>query len=369
MVDKINRRGSIKAVAGAFAATAVASSFPAPAIASGVREWVMVSTFPKGSPGLQQSGANVAKNIEELSGGRIKVKAFGAGELVPAMETFDAVRENKAQLGNSMPYFWTGKDKLASFFSAAPGGLTAEEQAAWLYHGGGQELWDEVYAQYNLKGLMTGAFGSQQAGWFNKEINSLDDLQGLKIRIPGLAGEVLGRLGASPTMLPLGEVIGALQAGTIDAAEFIGGWVDLAFGFPKVAKYFYGPGFHEPGSTEELLVNLDEWNDLEDDLKAVVEHACRSEYAQHSALFTYHQPMALKKIVEEYGVQVKPFPDEVMEAIFKTSNELMLEIGDSSDLSRRIYKSWDAYRQARIQFGDNQTLGLLKWRSKVALNS
>jgi len=351
--------------AGTGAVAAAASGFPAPAIAQDKREWTMISTFPKGSPGLQRSGERVARSIESLSEGRITVKTYGAGELVPALEVFDAVREGKAALANSMPYYWTGKDKLAAFFSACPGGLTAEEQNAWIYHGGGQELWDEFYAQYNLKGFVTGTFGSQQIGWFNKEINSLDDLQGLKIRITGLAGEVMDRLGASTTLLPIGEVMAALQSGTLDATEFLGGWVDSAFGFPKVVKNFYGPGFHEPGSAEELLVNLEEWNALPDDLKSVVDHACRTENAYHSALFAHNQAMALRQISQEYGVNVTTMPDEVLMALFKTSREVVSEIGNSSELGRRIYKSWSEYRKARIDFGSNQTQGFLQWRQRA----
>lgn len=362
MVDQLNRRHVLTALA-AGGAAATASAFPTPAIAQGRKEWIMISTFPKGSPGLQESGERVARAIEALSGGRLVIKTYGAGELVPALEAFDAVREGKAQMANSMPYYWTGKDKLAAFFSAAPGGLIAEEQLAWLYHGGGQELWDEFYGQYGLKGLANGTFGSQQLGWFNKEINSLDDLRGVKIRITGLAGEVMDRLGASSTLTPLGEVMTALQSGTLDAAEFLGGWVDLAFGFPKVAKHFYGPGWHEPGSVLELMINKAEWDNLEDDLKQVVEQASRAETAWHSGLFSYQQAMALRKIKDEFNVNVAVFPDEVQLAMFKMSEEVVREISEASDLGKKIFESWNTYRQARIDFGENQTLGYLKWRS------
>lgn len=352
--------------AGVGAATAATvSSFPKPAIAQDKREWTMVSTFPKGSPGLQRSGERVARSIESLSGGRITVKTYGAGELVPALEVFDAVREGKAQMANSMPYYWTGKDPLSAFFSACPGGLTAEEQSGWIYHGGGQELWDEFYGQYNLKGLMTGTFGSQQVGWFTRDINSLEDLKGLKIRITGLAGEVMDRLGAATTLLPIGEVMAALQSGTLDASEFLGGWVDSAFGFPKVVKNFYGPGFHEPGSAEELMINLDAWNELPDDLKSVIDHACRAENAYHTALFAYQDAMALRKIVDEHNVNVATLPDDVLMALFKTSNEVVAEVGNSSELGRKIYESWSTFRKARIDFGPNQAFGFLDWRARA----
>lgn len=370
MSKQINRRRFLTTASGAAAATVLGTStFPTPAIAQGLREWIMVSTFPKGSPGLQRSGERVARTIESLSDGRIKIKSYGAGEFVPAFETFDAVRENKAQVGNSMPYFWTGKDRRAAFFSAVPSGLIAEEQMGWIYHGGGQALWDELYAGYGLKGFMAGIFGSQQAGWFTKEINSLNDLQGVKMRIPGLAGEVMDRVGASAMQLPLGEVMSALQSGTLDASEFLGGWVDLAFGFPEVAKNYYGPGFHEPGSGQELMLNLEEWNKLPKDLQEIVRHACQSETAYHAGLFAYNQSMALRKITREYGVKVRPFPDDVLEAIFRESEALTAEIGEADDLARRIYQSWSDYRSTRIEFSDVQTEGFLRWRRWAANNA
>ncbi|NIR29349.1 MAG: TRAP transporter substrate-binding protein [Gammaproteobacteria bacterium] len=362
-MNKAIKRRSFLSGAAAGAAGLAASTFPAPAISQGRRQWRMISTFPKGSPGLQKSGERIAKSVKELSQGRLTIKTYGAGELVPALEVFDAVRNNQTEMANSMPYYWTGKDRLAAFFSAAPGGLIAEEQNAWLYHGGGQELWDEFYGGYGLKGFATGSFGSQQIGWFTKEVNSLEDLKGLKMRITGLAGEVLDRLGATTTLLPIGEVMAALQSGTLDAAEFVGGWNDLAFGFHKVAKIYYGPGFHEPGSTEELMVNKAEWDELPEDLKNVVDHACRAENARHSALYSYHQAMALRRLRDKFGVKVMTMPDPVLKAIFETSEEVTAEVGNSSELGRRIYKSWNDYRKARIQFSNNQTLGYLKYRA------
>lgn len=346
-------------------ATVVTSSVPSPAIASGVRRWNMVSTFPKGSPGLERSGSRIARTIETLSEGKIVIENYGAGELVPAFETFDAVRENQAQLGNSMPYFWTGRDRRAGFFSSVPNGLTADEQMAWLYHGEGQALWDELYAEYGLKGFMAGTFGSQQVGWFKNPINSVDDLSGIRMRIPGLAGDVMERLGVNTVQLPLGEVISAIQSGTIDAAEFLGGWADLAFGFPRVADYLYGPGWHEPGASAELMINLSEWEDLSDHLKACVEHAARSETAYHTGLFVHEDAIALQTIVDEHNVNVQPFPDDVLTAMFEAAEEVTREIGDQDDLARRIFSEWDKLRQSRVRFGSVQAKGYLDWRSRT----
>jgi TRAP-type mannitol/chloroaromatic compound transport system substrate-binding protein len=342
---------------------AVASAFPAPAISQDRKEWIMISTFPKGSPGLQMSGERLAQTISALSAGRLTIKTYGAGELAPALEVFDAVREGKAHCGNSMPYYWVAKDQVAAFFSACPGGLTSEEQSAWNHHGGGQQLWDEFYGQYNLKGFIAGSFPYQQLGWFRDEIHSLDDIRGLSIRITGHAGEVLNRMGATTTLMPVGEVFTALQSGVLDAAEFIGGWIDIAFGFHQVAKNFYGPGFHEPGSAEELIINLDAWNSLDDELKEVVRQACRAEEAYHFAELTYNDTMALRALVDEYGVNVGILPDDVLKTMFKLSEEVTAEIAETSPMARKVYESWNRFRVNRIQFGGNHAAGFLKWRA------
>jgi TRAP-type mannitol/chloroaromatic compound transport system substrate-binding protein len=214
-------------------------------------KWKMVTTWPKNFPGLGTAANKLAYLIGEMSGGRIQVKVYGAKELVPAFEIFDAVSKGTAEMGHGAAYYWKGKSEAAQFFTTVPFGLTAQEVNAWMYYGDGLNLWKELYSQFNLVGVPAGNTGVQMGGWFNKEINSLADLKGLKMRIPGLGGEILKRLGGTPVNLPGGELFTALQSGAIDATEWIGPYNDLAFGLFKAAKYYYYPGFHEPGTILE----------------------------------------------------------------------------------------------------------------------
>jgi hypothetical protein len=198
-----------------------------------------------------------------MSGGQLEVRVFAAGELVPAFGSFDAVSSGNAEMCHSVSYYWQGKSPAFNFFTAVPFGLRATEHAAWITYGGGQELWDEVAAPFDIKRFLRASTGVQMGGWFNQEINSLDDYKGLKFRMPGLGGEVLRRLGAAVINLPVGEIFPALQAGTIDGTEWVGPWHDMAAGFYKVAKFYYWPGWHEPGTTGEVMVNLKAWERAE----------------------------------------------------------------------------------------------------------
>ena len=218
-------------------------------------EWKMVTTWPKNFPGLGTGANYLAELIGQMSGGRLKVKVYGAKELVPAFEIFDAVSNGTAEMGHGAAYYWKGKSEAAQFFAAVPFGLTAQEMNAWLYHGGGMELWKEVYEPFGLVPTAAGNTGVQMGGWFNKEINAVADLEGLKMRIPGLGGEVLKRAGGTPVSLPGGEIFPSLQSGAIDATEWVGPYNDLAFGLYKAAKHYYYPGWHEPGTTLECFVS------------------------------------------------------------------------------------------------------------------
>ncbi|MDH5611563.1 MAG: TRAP transporter substrate-binding protein, partial [Gammaproteobacteria bacterium] len=254
-----------------------ASSLVAPAVVSAKEtiQWKMVTTWPKNFPVLGTSANKLAELIEEMSGGRIKVKVYGGGELVPAMEVFDAVSRGTAQMGHGSAYYWKGKVEEAQFFSTVPFGLNAQEMNAWLYHGGGMELWQETYAPFGVVPAAAGNTMVQMAGWFNKEINSVEDLKGLKMRIPGLGGEVLRRAGGTPVNLPGAELFTSLKSGAIDATEWVGPYNDLAFGFYKAAKYYYYPGWHEPGTTLEAIINKAALESLPKDLQSIVMNACK----------------------------------------------------------------------------------------------
>lgn len=307
--------------------------------------WKMVTTWPPNFPALGTGANYLAEQITRMSGGRLEVKVYGAGELVPAFEVFDAVSAGTAQMGHGSAYYWKGKLPEAQFFSTVPFGLTAQEMSGWLYFGGGLELWREAYAPHGLVPFDAGNTTVQTAGWFNREINSVDDLKGLKMRIPGLGGEVLRRLGVTVQNIPGGELFQALNDGTIDATEWVGPYNDLAFGLHKAAKYCYYPGWHEPGTVLECMVNKAAFDALPDDLQAIVEIACRATSQQMVAEFTARNGRALQTLVEEHGVEVRPLPATVLEAIQAASDEVAREVGTRNAMAQRIFASFDAYRR------------------------
>jgi TRAP-type mannitol/chloroaromatic compound transport system substrate-binding protein len=245
-------------------------------VSKNIIQWKMVTCWPRDFPGGGTHSQKLATRITDASDGRLEIKNYAAGELVPAFEVFDAVREGTAQCGHAAPYYWISKHKAIPFFCTVPGGMTASEKAAWIIYGGGQALWDEVYAEFGVKGFLCGNTGVQMGGWFQKEINSLEDFQGIKMRMPGLGAEVINRMGGTAVNMPAGEIMPALQSGVIDAAEWVGPWNDLALGFYKVAKYYYGPGFHEGGTANELIMHKESYESLSQDLKAIVKHACHA---------------------------------------------------------------------------------------------
>jgi len=265
----INRRNAIKLV-GAGTGAVVASGFiAAPAIAQGKRELKLVTAWPKNFPGLGTGAQRFADRVTAATAGRITVKLFASGELVPAFEAFDAVSTGSADMYHAAEYYWQGKSKAFNFFAGVPLGMTAPEFDAWIYYGGGQALWDELSAGFNLKTLLCGNTGPQMGGWFKKEINSVEDLKGLKIRMPGLGGEVMRRIGAAAVSMPGGEIFTSLQSGAIDATEFVGPWNDLALGFYKITKNYYYPGFQEPGTANGLGINKAVWESLTEDEQAL----------------------------------------------------------------------------------------------------
>ncbi len=315
---------------------------------SRVLKWKMVTTWPSNFPGLGTGAAHLAALITQMSGGRIEVKVFGAGELVPALEVFDAVQSGTAELGHGAAYYWKGKSEAAQFFGAVPFGMNAQEVNGWLYAGGGIELWQELFAPFGVRPEPAGNTGVQLGGWFRKEIRSVADLKGLKMRIPGLGAEVLKRAGGTPVNLPGGEIFTALQTGAIDATEWVGPYNDLAFGLHTVAKHCYYPGWHEPGSVLECLINKSAYDALPADLQAVVTGACRIVNNDMLAEYTARNPVALKSLIEEHGVSVKPFPDDVLAAFKKYSTEVVAELGAKDALAKRIFDSYTSFAaQAR----------------------
>ncbi len=347
----------------AVGAVAAASTFPAPAIAQDKIRWKMVTTWPKNFPGLGTGAQRIADAITAMSDGRLTVKLYSARELVPAFEAFDAVREGKAEMSHDAAYYWVAKHKSAPFFCTVPGGLTVQEHNAWIYYGGGQELWDELYGRFGLRAFLAGGSGVQMGGWFQKEIKSLDDIKGIKMRIPGFGAEVINRLGGTAVNLPGGEIMPALQSGVIDATEWVGPWNDLAFGFYKIAKYYYGPGFHEPSSALECIVNLEAYEALPKDLQAIVRHACAAENARMPSEFTAANSASQIVLVEQHGVQIRHLPDDVIRAAFKISADVVAETAEVDSLAKRIFENWWKFRAEAIARGPYAEQGYMNART------
>jgi len=308
-------------------------------------KWKLVTTWPKNYPGLGTAPENFAKKVDAMSNGRLQIKVFGAGQLVPAFEVFDAVSQGTAEMGHGASYYWTGKSKAAAFFTSVPFGLNAQEMNGWLHYGGGLELWRELYRDFNLVPFAAGNTGVQMAGWFNREINSMDDIKGLKMRIPGMGGDVITRAGGVSVTIAGGELYTAMQTGVIDALEWVSPYNDIALGFHQVAKYYYYPGWHEPGPTLELIVNKDALATLPADLQAIVETAARAVNQDMLDEYTARNNEALISLVETHGVQLRKLPDEVIAELRSISAEMLEELADDSDISRRIAESVKAFQR------------------------
>lgn len=313
-------------------------------------EWKLVTTWPKNFPGLGSAPERFAEKVGEMSGGRLKIKVYGAGELVPAMGVFGAVSDGAAQMGHGAAYYWKGKVPAAQFFTAVPFGLNAQEMNGWLHHGGGLELWEEVYAPFDLIPMAGGSTGVQMAGWFNKQINSVDDLKGLKMRIPGLGGEVLNRAGGTAVTIPGGELYTALQTGVIDATEWVGPYNDLAFGFYQIAEYYYYPGWHEPGSILEFIVNKTAFEKLPEDLQAIVRTAARDANQDMLDEYTARNNRALKELVEQHGVQLKRLPADVLAHLKKINTEILQETAAEDPQFARVYEAFKEFQQQVIPY-------------------
>ncbi len=340
----MERRKFLTGAAIAGAATTLA----APSVAQGKKEMVIVSTWPRDFPGLGLPAQRLAARIGELTQGEINVKYFAAGERVGAFDSFDEVASGNAQAYIAADYYWKGKHAGWSAFTAIPFGLTYTEMDAWIKYGGGQELWDELAGEFGLKNFAMGNTGVQMGGWFNKEINSADDFKGLKMRIPGLGGDVLAKLGASPVSLPGGQIYENLMSGAIDATEWVGPYNDYFMKFYEAAKYYYFPGMHEPGAQLALGMNGEFWGGLSDNHKAIIEAACNEENARTMAETNANNGAYLNKLINDHGVQLREFNDDVYDAFGEAAAEVLEEARDSNPLAKKIM---DAFIAARTEIG------------------
>ena len=337
-----NRRSFIKgaALAGAGATVAAASSFPAPAVAQKRVEMIVVATWPRDFPGLGTGAQRFAKRIEQMSEGRIKVQYFAAKERVGAFDSFDHVASGKAQAYHAADYYWKGKHPGWAYFTAVPFGLTYTEMNAWIRFGGGQQLWDELAGKFGLKCVMCGNTGVQMGGWFRKEINSSDDLKGLKMRIPGLGGDVMAKLGASPVSLPGGQIYENLVSGAIDATEWVGPWNDSFMKFYEAAKYYYYPGMHEPGSMLSTGMNASWWGKLTKSDQTIIEAAASMENDVMMAEYNAKNGAALKKLVTENGVKLRRFNDDIYDSFGEAAAEVFETVQSHSALAKKIHGSF-----------------------------
>lgn len=336
----MKRRNFMKRAGLVAAAGAASTTLAAPAIAQERFELNLVMPWPKGTPGVGVNAERFVQRVTAMSGGRIVIRLFGAGELVPPFESFDAVQSGSADILHGTPYFWVGKSKAFNYFTTLPFGLNAIELPAWLTYGGGQALWDEVYAGFGLKPFYAGSSGVQAGGWFKTEINSIEDLQGLKIRIAGLGGEVMRRIGAVVVLLPPGEILPSMQSGAIDAAEWIGPWNDVAFGLQKVAKYYYVPAFHEPGPGLEITLNKARYDALPADLQAILQAAAAATAQDTTTDFAYHNIQAFEPLIQDYDVELRAFSDEIIARLGAVTREVAEEIGATDALTQKVHASY-----------------------------
>jgi TRAP-type mannitol/chloroaromatic compound transport system substrate-binding protein len=305
--------------------------------------WSLVTTWPKNYPGLGMAPERFSKLVDEMTQGQLKVTVYGAGEFVPAMGVFDAVSSGAVEMGHGGAYYWKGKVPAAQFFAGVPFGFTADEINAWVNRGGGLELWEELYKPFNMKPLPGGNTGTQMFGWFNKEINSLDDIKGLKMRFPGFGGEVFKRAGGIPVNIPGGELYTAMQTGTIDAVEWVGPYNDLAFGFQQVAKYYYYPGWHEPGSMLEFTINLDAWNSLPPHLQSIVTVAAKAVNQDLLDEYTASNNRALQDLITNHDVQLRELPADVINEFRAISDEILETSAANDPDVKKVYDSFKTF--------------------------
>lgn len=313
---------------------------------SKVYNWKMVTTWPANFPIFQEGAQKFAEEVKVMSNGRLNIQVYAGGELVPPLQVFDAVSQGSVEMGHGSPYYWAGKVPAAQFFSSVPFGMTARGMNAWLYGGGGLELWQEIYQPFNLIAFPMGNTGIQMGGWFNKKIESVDDLQGLRMRIPGLGGKVFKKAGGNPVLMAGSEIYTALERGTIDATEWVAPFHDLRLGLNRAAEYYYYPGWHEPGTEFELMINLAKWKTLPEDLQKIVEVAARANSEWIYGEMEFHNQEALKTLKEQQNIQVLPFPDDVTQTLKQMAKETFDEEAANDAEFKRVYEAYTEFMQS-----------------------
>lgn len=342
----IARRSLLVAGLGSVAACGPREETAAGANSTERHAWRMVTSWPPNFPGFGASANRLAERIQTLSDGRLDIEVFAAGELLPAFEVFDAVSRGQMQMAHSSPTYWRGIVPSAPIFSSVPFGMLAQEHNTWLLHGGGLQLWREVYGEHGVVPFVAGNTGAQMGGWFNREIRSLEDIQGLRMRISGLGGEVFQRTGGVPVSLPGAELFTSLTTGAIDATEWNGPFNDMAFGLHEAASYYYYPGWHEPSGNLECLISADAWAALSPFLKTVIETACLAETQFVMTEFAARNLQALVTLRDEHGIEPRRFPDAVLSELQRNAQLVMQDLADGDATVARVWESYSQYAEA-----------------------
>jgi len=333
---------------GLMAAAAAPLAAPSIARAQESFSWKMTNAYGPGSPFYVEgpgSPSDFCNKVEAMSGGRLKIQHFAAGELIPALEGFDAVRSGTVEMNAANAYFWAGKMPAAQYFTTVPFGLNFQGMNAWLYHGGGQQLWDELYEPLGLKAMPMGNTGVQMTGWFREPITKIEDFQDLKMRIPGLAGKVYAQLGVDVKLLPGGEIFPALERGVIDAAEFVGPYQDRRLGLQNAAKYYYTTGWHEPSNVTELLVNKAAWESLPADLQAIVQSAAMACNLESHTWCEANNAAALVDLVENYGVTADVLPADVVTKLKEVTLETLAAGAEADPATKKVHDAFMAFKK------------------------
>jgi TRAP-type mannitol/chloroaromatic compound transport system substrate-binding protein len=344
----MRRRSFLKGAGAAALGAATVSSFPAPAISGGHMEWIACSAF--GKAGLLGAALERFASYINNQSDKLKITVYHANELVPALESLDAVRSGAAQMAYDAGYYWTNVSNATQFSAAMPFGLTAQEQNAWCYYGGGIEAADKAYNAIGAKFLPLGNTGNQMGGWYNKEINSISDFDGLKIRMPGLGGEVLKSFGAQTVLLAGSDVLPALASGAIDATEWIGPAADLGAGLYQAAKYYYNPGWHEPATILDCSIDMFEWEKLDDATREMITVASKAVNLEVLSHFQAVNDSSYQKLINEHNVQMRQVPDEVMNALGQRAGEVVADVASKDPISQELFSHIVNFRSSILRW-------------------
>ena len=331
-------------------------------ISKNIIQWRMATTWPKNFPGVGTTAENVAKDITKASGGRLEIKVYGSGEIVPAYEVFEAVRQNTVEIGHGWSGYWISKHPGLAYLGGIPGGLSPSEQSSWILQGGGQKLWEEILDPFGIQPFQAGIVQTEMFGWYKNPLNSLEDIKGLKIRMAGLPNEVLNRMGATAVNIPGGEVLTSFQSGVVDAVEWGGPWMDLAFGFPKIANICYGPGIHSPGSMNEILINKEEYLELTDDLKEIIKIAANNANTQSYGEYINRNAISFQKMIKEHNVEFKILPLDIMKEFLRVAKEVVIDNAKKDPVAMKVHTHYQEFLKKAIDITKYQELGYLNAR-------